>query len=563
MLGLIERKWPRRLKRGGIPKGDLRDATHFCHGQADPGYVEFLSLFAETSGLVQADGNIWKTAPEAGTRLEQVIDIRKTLFLFWLETDRWNEWAADRTSGNARSPRLNDLQDLRKEIAKGLQTCEPETWMTYPSFYQFLMRFSERFKQFAETPSSGRNLIAGSTTADELLRRMLSAALTWMGVVCIGNTEAFLCPIHQGNQAVFQITRAGSALVHHQYNQLLLDGIPPQNPQSKFVVQPNYEILSPPDLPCSRYLTLCVLADLKTQDVMTRFHLSREAIQQAMGRGLSGPEIRQFFAQYSATGLPDMVDALIGECENKYGEIEITLSSGFLTVATEPLLDELYAQHNIAETLEKRLSPTTAALASKTRPEALMQLLHNQGYMPHINREQSVGREDRHQVIFTTSEISELVGYLESSSAVLSGKSDAQLDTLHHLMKRLKRTLRQTSDAQKIQAAQHYQEAFQQVVKGKNMREESLEDLLRFTGTNPATTPPDIRAIITYAIDHRLRVEITYGPTQEAPQRIVEPFSEDHAMLYAFCQTRNGDRVFRLDKIHFARLTSERFQRSV
>ena len=66
-----------------------------------------------------------------------------------------------------------------------------------------------------------------------------------------------------------------------------------------------------------------------------------------------------------------------------------------------------------------------------------------------------------------------------------------------------------------------------------------------------------------YAIDRRLCVEIGYGPeSEDGPDgRLVEPFSEDHAMLYAYCRSRRGDRVFRLDRIRFARLTSERAQR--
>jgi predicted DNA-binding transcriptional regulator YafY len=86
--------------------------------------------------------------------------------------------------------------------------------------------------------------------------------------------------------------------------------------------------------------------------------------------------------------------------------------------------------------------------------------------------------------------------------------------------------------------------------------------LLRYAGTNPATESNAMRTLIDYAINHQLRVEIAYGSSERDGHRIIEPFSEDLTMLYAFCQTRRGDRVFRLDKIFFARLTGERFQRS-
>lgn len=553
LVGQIERKWPKCLKRGGISKNDQRDAARFCRGSADPGYVEFLSLFAETAGLVRPENAIWRAAPDAGMRLEQGDAMRKAMFVFWCETERWNEWASDRASGTAQTVRSAALKRLRREVVKGLQQCPEKAWVAYPSFYEFLIRLSDSFKDLVEKPD---HALSG-TTLDELLRRMLSSALTWMGIVNIGDPDAFLQPLHTKAPAVFQITKAGAALLCDNGDADLKDGLPPQNPAAQCIAQPNFEILAPPDLPYSIYITLCTLTDLKSQDVMTRFQITREAVQQAINRGI---DIRAFFKTHSATGLPDGVDALISECENKYGEIEILSASGILLVKTAHLLDELYAQKRIAHALGKRLSPTAAAVALHTKPEALVEILHQQEYMPRILGDPHAGRGDRCQIVFSPLELAELTGFFEAASAVLSGKTDIQIEDLRHVITRLKRAMRQMPDDLRISAVQRYRTAFDQAYTSPH-RGEGLEDLLRFSGPNPGTLPADIQTIIHYAIDHQLCVEIAYGPTREAPRRAIDPFSEDQTMIYAFCHARNGERVFRRDKIHFAQLTGKRFHR--
>ena len=379
LLGIIAQRLPRKLKHGGISKSDLRDANKYCHIQDDPGYIEFLTLFAETTGLIKPHDAAWHTVPDAGTRAGQIIDIRKACFEFWSHSERWNEWSSDRTK--ATSARMQVLKNIRSEIVRSLRHCPTDTWINYPSYYQFLTRLSEPFRHFVKDPSHT------GTTADELLRRTITGALTYMGVVRVGNFPNFSMPLQHSKRAVFQITPAGYALLHDTDDNALTEQIPQQNSEAKFVVQPNFEVLSPPDLPCAHYLRLCILSDLETQDVMACFHLSRDSILRALAHGLSGDEIRTFLTQHSASGLPDMVDTLIAECDDKYGEIEIIPATGRVKTATRELLDELYAQPRIAQALDDRISPTTASLNNAANPEALIQILQQQGYLPHLSRE--------------------------------------------------------------------------------------------------------------------------------------------------------------------------------
>jgi predicted DNA-binding transcriptional regulator YafY len=135
------------------------------------------------------------------------------------------------------------------------------------------------------------------------------------------------------------------------------------------------------------------------------------------------------------------------------------------------------------------------------------------------------------------------------------------LEEIQRILSRLKRGLRQVSDDHRLEAVERYRKAFD----GLNKRaptDGGIHDLIHYPGQNPATTSEDIVPLVGYAIDHGLCIEIDYKSDGQGngTRRMVEPVSEDHAMLYAYCRSRKGDRVFRLQKIEFARLTGERAQ---
>ena len=423
-----------------------------------------------------------------------------------------------------------------------------------------LVRSSQAFRHFAEHPAKGRALSAGGTTADELVRRMLRGPLMWVGLVDLGNADAFAQPLHQETKAALRVTPPGQALLSGEPPDP--DALPRTNPDARLIIQPTLEVLAPPDLPHRHTITLCGLAQLKSIDVVSHFQVTREAFQRAMNRGMSGEAIRGFLLAASATGLPDIVDSLIRDCERKHGEIEIGSSSGYLTVAREEILDELFAQKQIAGDLELRLSPTAAVIRRGAAIESLLQALSRQGYMPRLLQDSSDTEDESHHIVMSSSELSDLVAFLETAMEELRGNEPTAFADVGRLLRRLRTALRQVPDGQRQTAAKRYRRAIE-VQDRDTDADRARQDLLRYDGENPATRPSDVRSMVGYAIDRNLCVEIGYGPESgDGPEsRLLEPFSEDHAMLYAFCRTRRGDRVFRLDRIRFARLTAERAQR--
>ena len=559
LLGFVEQKRPRLLKRGGMAKGSMRDVRRFCRGDDDPGYSEFLMLFVEAASLVRPEGQYWSVTDDAGERLERGPEICTRLLEFWRDSDRWNEWTADRSAAAGRGGRLDELKTIRQEVLEGLKHCGTGSWILYSQFYKMLVKSSQLFRHFSEHPAKGRSLSAGGTTADELVRRMLRGPLMWVGLVDLGNAEAFAQPLHREAKAAFRVTPAGHVLLTG--DRLDPGAMPQTNPEARLIIQPTLEILAPPDLPHNHTIALCGLAQLKSIDVVAHYQVTRDGFQRAMNRGMSGGTIRSFLLAASATGLPDIVDSLIRDCERKHGEIEIGSSSGYLTVAREEILDELFAQKQIARSLELRLSPTAAVIKRGAGLESLLQTLSRQGYMPRLLQDSADTEDENHQIVLTSSELSELVAFLETAVEELRGNEPTAFADVGRLLRRLRVSLRRIPDRHRQTALKRYRKTIE-VQDRDTDADRARQDLLRYDGENPATRPSDVRSMVGYAIDRKLCVEIGYGPeTEGGPEdRLVEPFSEDHAMLYAFCRARRGDRVFRLDRIHFARLTAERAQ---
>lgn len=380
LLGFVEQRRPRILKQGGVSRARLRDVSKYYRGDIDPGYSEFLLLFAETAGFIRRDAGTWRLAGDVADRLSSVFDVRNAVFTLWRETDRWNEWTAERSGTRVRN-RTDTLRALRRDLLDCLASCPEDSWISYPRFYTLLTRRSDSFAHLDGHPPAARDPVGGG--GDELLRRILVSALTWMGIVSLGNPDAFSEPLQPDHRGVFKLTGPGAALIHGR-EPVSSNGEASSRGNGRFILQPNLEILSPPDLSFALYMRLFSIAELKEVDVLSRFRVSPQTVHQAMSRGWDGASLRTFFLTHSATGLPEMVDALIQECERKHGEIEIAPASGYLVSERPELLDELLVQKKVASLLGVRLSPTSAALDPSTRIDELVDALNRRGYMPNV-----------------------------------------------------------------------------------------------------------------------------------------------------------------------------------
>ncbi len=251
-----------------------------------------------------------------------------------------------------------------------------------------------------------------------------------------------------------------------------------------------------------------------------------------------------------------MVKSLITECEDKHGEVKIKQASGYMKVDDPSLLDELMAQKQVADLVDERLGDLSAAILATVKPDTVANTLSKLGYMPALETHGEETDDGVIQLNYRASDLSRLVAFLEASANFLGDYGDGNTGPTT-LVRQLKRSLRRSSSEPLNKAKEKYDSGFDAAI--AQIRESDGRAVKNaYLGTSPASDEKDIRTLIDYAIENRMRVRLGYGDRNHQ-DRIVEPTSEDEQMLYAYCRSRKGDRVFRVDRIIQAELTEEVF----
>lgn len=105
-------------------------------------------------------------------------------------------------------------------------------------------------------------------------------------------------------------------------------------PSAKFIVQPDFEVLVPPEVPFTIRWTLAGCAELLYSDDYWSFRLSRKMLESAAGQGLIPEEIITWIEGHAMTGLPEQVEFSMRQWAKGIGRTslsEVTL----LTCRTE------------------------------------------------------------------------------------------------------------------------------------------------------------------------------------------------------------------------------------
>ncbi|WP_088834114.1 helicase-associated domain-containing protein [Paenibacillus tyrfis] len=91
-----------------------------------------------------------------------------------------------------------------------------------------------------------------------------------------------------------------------------------------FMVQPDFELLVPPDVAGKVRWELCCLADLVARDQVSVYKLSKESVKRALENGRTAAEICDFLERHALYGVPDHVRLSIGQWAKPYGKTVFT-----------------------------------------------------------------------------------------------------------------------------------------------------------------------------------------------------------------------------------------------
>lgn len=146
------------------------------------------------------------------------------------------------------------------------------------------------------------------------------------------------------------------------------------------VIQPNFDMLAPPDAGYETLWRLDQLAEFRRRDVMTEYHLSQESLLRAMRRGWSAQAIEEFLTSKAGGRLPDLVAFSVEEWCAKFGRIQF--ERVVLVECDQPgLADEIVHLPEAGALLDRRVSPTAFAV-TPGEARTLFRLLRDKGYEP-------------------------------------------------------------------------------------------------------------------------------------------------------------------------------------
>jgi hypothetical protein len=97
-----------------------------------------------------------------------------------------------------------------------------------------------------------------------------------------------------------------------------------QVPDTGFIVQPDFEVLVPPQVPYTLRWTLAACAELQQCDVLWSFRLTREMLEYASVQGMPVKDVITWIHDHTAGGLPESVQFTLESWGNGIGRTSLT-----------------------------------------------------------------------------------------------------------------------------------------------------------------------------------------------------------------------------------------------
>ncbi len=347
-------------------------------------YLEMLKQEACDLGLVMAPATSGKQrarlAPgaklDSWARHDLVMQARR-LFRRW-PSDRW--WT-DRPGANYREwlTFYIELPVAREAVTKVLRRCQPGVWYSLASFCAtvqgddpYVLRPGQRCAGEAGFKLAEDLRAQWEHTDGEILIGMFRSTLHELGLVTLGyDRDDVPSAGEQVNPDAFQLTPLGAEVLTSE----LSAGEQP-SPRS-LVVQPNFQVLlMEPYMPALYWLTR--FASLEQIGRVSRFTLTRDALQRGLARGASIEDVVSFLLMHSQKSLPQNVIYTLRDWARQGAEVpqKVTL----LEVSDEELAGELVTSPKLRAFRLARVGPKAVAVPPEASLGDLRRALERLGY---------------------------------------------------------------------------------------------------------------------------------------------------------------------------------------
>jgi Helicase conserved C-terminal domain len=505
---------PALTQKGLFAKPDAKRLSRRL-SRSEPGYADFIFALALKAGLLRHNGSMISVVGSSqwlgGPELEQISD----LYEAWQDI---YEWRDDRDEGYVRTGYHGATQIQRSATVRLLA----ELPAAGASLASLARRLSFRIPNLFVT--------AAKAEAEESLpvvdRWMpgVVRSLAWLGLV-----EPLASPGSAAPTAV-RLTPAGRALIAGREDPAAA-GVPRVD---RLIVQPTLDVLAPPNIEPAVYRTLRGFSEPVSATGMRNLTLTMNSLRRAVDAGQPPDGVRTFLQTHSDAPLPNTVDILLTDVQEKYGRIHVGYADCYITVDDPHLLAELGADKRLAGMIGRVIAPTVALVHAQGL-ERVLEKLRAAGHMPVFDAD-------------TAGAMPQLADpFLHSPLPFpAAGARGAlrQIDVPQDVINMLLAT----------------QDEIDRIVPFV-ARTPSVNPDMPLTPTEPISARLAITELLRDAVSRGARVEMEYrGKSKGRDQRLVRKvdiYAVEGESAFGYCLLRNADREFKLDRIVWARLTGE------
>ncbi|MBN1518018.1 helicase-associated domain-containing protein [Candidatus Sumerlaeota bacterium] len=587
------------LATGGMGKNDLKKFVPFVSANKTLKYIGFLALFMIENKFLIPVGNSWRVNNTFHAWLDKGLECYQDIYQFWLTTNQWNEEHID---GNAHhsdaAANLINAPELRKLVLRNIQSIPHTRWINFDAFAESLAPQVEM-----NIPRRGGGMERNQRPVKMIIESVIAEMLHWLGIVTLGIDEktnlARLGNRMRGSsrtrgnnhQFFFQVTPLGRFILDGPFDnpKKLFEGrdtsfLPLYNEVNLFTVQPNLEIITPPDLKLRSFFQLNEFAQIKSIDVMSTLVISRESLRNGMDRGMEAEEILNFLNECCPQGVPETVKHLIAECSDKHGELRMGFAGGFMRVLDRILLEELKSQKKLKPFIKDVLDDKLIILQPNLDVRKVARELQKLGFMPQLDSENvTVTSEGKYNISLSQEELYTLMAVLRFTGFVENLlESDITQNQIGPLLERLKPDSgKQYNLNYYAETVSHtYERRFEEALKkkmssvmGKYKRQVGRlltthraaknavaprASRFGFQGANPAKRKNEILDMIEYSQENKQPIEIVYERRGgKATTLTVVPEEFNNEKMYAHVPERDRHINFFVARIQETRLAEE------
>ena len=148
----------------------------------------------------------------------------------------------------------------------------------------------------------------------------------------------------------------------------------------RLTVQPNGDVVVPPDASVHALVHLSCGARPSKLDTVSTFTLDRRALMRLADAGMDVTQWGQLLEQWTGVALPGTVAELLGDVARRHGELTV-VPAGAVLVADDPVrMAELLAYPKVARAVLMRASDTVVVLGPGVDLTALLEDLGDRGF---------------------------------------------------------------------------------------------------------------------------------------------------------------------------------------